>query len=162
MDGLQSQQVRTLIRWLKEGPSGAIPFSLDSESPGSLHAAAWEDAGNAEMTDHLLVWHRCILSAFALPLPMTAVSIRRWLTEQILEAPERLLFWVRDGDGRAVGHVGLTRFDFVRETVAVHDVVCGVRGAEVILMEGVETLKKWVGEAFGMQAIDLSERRAVA
>jgi hypothetical protein len=147
---------------MKEGPAGAIPFSGSPESLGSLHAATWEDAGNPEIIDHLLHWHRCLLSSFAVPVPMTAGGARRWLIEQVLEAPERLLFWVRDGAGRAVGHVGLSRFDFVGRTVAIRDVVCGARGTEEILAEGVESLKKWANDAFGLQAIDAGQGRAVA
>jgi hypothetical protein len=93
---------------------------------------------------------------------MTAGGVRRWLMEQVLEAPERLLFWVRDVAGRAVGHIGLSRFDFAGGTVAVRDVVCGVNGAETLLGEAVETMKLWVREAFGMHAVDAGQGRAVA
>ena len=74
MDGLLSQQVQTLIRWLKEGPAGAIPFSRGGEARGSLQAVTWEDAGNGELITELLGWHRCLHSSFGMPLPMTARS----------------------------------------------------------------------------------------
>jgi hypothetical protein len=162
MDGLHSGQVRTLIRWIKEGPAGVVPISRPDESLGSLQAVTWDDAGNSTVIELLVGWHRSLLAVFAFQMPMSAGGVRRWLMEQVLEAPERLLFWVRDIAGHMVGHVGLSRFDFAERTVAVRDVVCGVGGAEAILAEAVETLKTWVREAFSLRAVDEGQGRAVA
>ena len=162
MDGLHSGQVRTLIRWIKEGPAGVVPISRPDESLGSLQAVTWDDAGNSAVIELLVGWHRSLLAVFAFQMPMSAGGVRRWLMEQVLEAPERLLFWVRDIAGHLVGHVGLSRFDFAERTVAVRDVVCGVGGAEATLAEAVETLKTWVREAFSLRAVDEGQGRAVA
>jgi hypothetical protein len=114
------------------------------------------------MLGHLCDWHRSLFAAFALALPLSLSGARRWLTEQILEAPERLLFWVRDVAGRPVGHIGLFRFDFVERTAQLRDVVCGVRGKEEMVAAAVETLKPWVFEAFGMALVDAGQSRRVA
>jgi hypothetical protein len=162
MDGLHSGQVRTLIRWIKEGPAGVIPVSRPDESLGSLQAVTWDDAGSTAAIERLLSWHSSLLAVFAFQMSMTPAGQRRWLMEQVLEAPERLLFWVRDIAGHVIGHVGLSRFDFAERTVAVRDVVCGVGGAEAVLAEAVETLKTWVREAFSLRAVDEGQGRAVA
>jgi hypothetical protein len=162
MDGLQPKEVRTLIRWLKEGPPGAVPISFDGQSLGSLQVVTWEDAGERTAIDRLVRWHDSAFTTFAAPAPATPVSVRQWLVEHVLEAPERLLFWVRNSQGEAVGHVGLPRFDFAVHTVALRDVVCGEPGAEHLVAEAVETLRGWVRESFRMWTIDAGQFLAAA
>ena len=162
MDGLQPKQVRTLIRWLKEGPPGAVPIPAGEPSLGSLQVVTWEDAGDREAIERLVRWHKSAFTIFAMPMPVTAPAARQWLVEQVLEAPERLLFWVRDVGGQAVGHVGLSRFDYAVRTVALRDVVCGLPGGERLVGEGVETLRGWVRETFGMWTIDAGQLLAAA
>jgi hypothetical protein len=147
---------------MKDGPVGAIPIRRAGETIGSLHAATWEDAGHPDTIRNLVSWHRGLLSAFAFTTSLTPGGALAWLREQVLEDPERLLFWVRDHSGQGVGHVGLLRFDLVAKTAAVRDVVCGVRGAEAVVREGIETVRKWAREALGMIAIDAGADRAVA
>jgi hypothetical protein len=162
MDGLPSLQVRTLIRWMKDSPCGAIPISSGQMSLGCLRAVTSDDAACPELLRYLCDWHRSLFAAFAVPFPVSASGARGWLTEQILEAPERLLFWVRDVAGRPVGHIGLFRFDFVEKTVQLRDVVCGVRGAEDVFAVAIETLKQWVSGGFEMAVVDAAPSRRVA
>jgi hypothetical protein len=173
MDGPHPKEVRTLIRWLKEGPSGAIPIihlarsdfglgSTDQLSLGSLQVVTWEDAGDRDAIDRLVRWHESAFTVFAVPVPVTASGARQWLVEQVLEAPERVLFWIKDVRGQAVGHIGLSRFDFALRTVALRDVVCGAPGSESLAAEGVETLRGWVREAFGMWTVDAGQLLAAA
>jgi hypothetical protein len=162
MDGLQPNQVRTLIRWLKEGPPGAIPISRGQQSLGSLQAVVWEDAGDREAVNRLVGWHESAFAVFAAPVPVTRHGARQWLVEQVLEAPERLLFWIKDIRGQAVGHAGLARFDFAVRTVSLRDVVCGVPGSESLVAEAVEALRGWVREAFQMWTEDAGQLLAAA
>jgi hypothetical protein len=141
MDSLQQQQVETLFRWLKDGPAGAIPLAGAHPSKGYLQAVCWEDAGDRGALELLRRWH------------LSAASPRRWLVEQVLEAPRRLLFWVRDGDGRAVGYVGLSCLDFTAGTAALGDVVCGEREAAPLLDEAVHALGEWTREALRLEAV---------
>jgi hypothetical protein len=141
MDGLQPQQVETLIRWLKEGPAGAIPLSGTHPPKGTLQAVTWEDAGDREALALLGRWH-----------PPARTS-RRWLVEQFLEPPGRLLFWVRNADGRAVGHLGLSCLDFTAGTVALEDFLCGEGEAGPMMNEAIEALRGWTREALRMEAV---------
>jgi hypothetical protein len=152
MDGPQAQEVRTLIRWLKEGPPGAIPISRGPHPLGSLQAVSWEDAGDLGGMERLGSWHASAFAAFAAPAAPSGV--RQWLVEQVLEAPERVLFWIRDASGRPVGHVGLANFDFRRRTVSLRDVVCDPEGTGPLAASAVETLRAWVRETLRMRAED--------
>ena len=48
-----------------------------------------------------------------------------------LPTPDRVLFWVKDVQGRAVGHVGLSHLDGVQAAVTITDVLCGRPGGDV-------------------------------
>ena len=95
--------VHVLLRWLKDGPQGAIPIGLEPPSRGSLQAVTWEDAGDLLALDRLSRWH-------AAP----AAGLRRWLQQVVLPCPDRLLFWVLDAQGRFLGHVGLPGSVYLR------------------------------------------------
>jgi hypothetical protein len=141
MDVLQPEQVETLIRWLKEGPPGAIPLVGAHPPRGHLQAVSWEDAGDREALALLGRRHP------------SAAACRRWLVEQVLEAPRRLLFWVRDGEGRTVGSLGLSCLDFAAGTAALDDVLGGGPEPGPVLDDAVETLRAWTREALGLEAV---------
>jgi RimJ/RimL family protein N-acetyltransferase len=160
MEGLPAEQVKTLIRWLKEGPPGAIPISRERRSLGSLQAVTWEDAGDQQAMARLGQWHEAAFAVFAVPVGVSFPNARKWLVEQVLEAPDRVLFWVRDIRGRPIGHAGLSRFNFQARTAQLRDVVCGESGQETLVAEAVETLLRWARESLHIQAIDALERLA--
>jgi RimJ/RimL family protein N-acetyltransferase len=162
MEGLQPQQVRTLLHWLKEGPLGAIPVARSQRSQGSLRAVTWEDAGDPDAIERLGRWHESAFSVFAVTVPVTSPSARQWLIEQVLEAPERVLFWVRAVDGEPVGHIGLSRFNYDSRTVALRDVICGVQGTERLVAEAIESLRTWVQESLQFDLVDAGQHFAAA
>jgi hypothetical protein len=162
MDGVESNQIQTLFRWMKEGPPGALPILSNAMSVGRLEAITWGDAGKLPTLNHLFQWHRSQFTAFSLSVPMSVAGARRWLTEQILEGPDRLLFWVCDGSGHVVGHVGLAICHTAERTLELRDIVCGERQGESLVREAVETVKEWVRATMGMEVRDAGFSRAAA
>jgi hypothetical protein len=150
MDGRTTDQAELLLRWLKEGPPGAIPIELDGHSLGSLQAVTWEDAGDLAALEQVASWHE----------GMSPASVRRWLVEQVLPAPGRVLFWVRDVRGERLGHAGLSRLNVEAGTVAVSDVVAAHFAAERLVNEALAALAGWAREALGVEALAMPARRA--
>jgi hypothetical protein len=155
MDGLQPEQLCTLFRWLKEGPPGAIPIEHEGRSLGHLQAVGWEEAGNSAAVEQLARWH---LSAGA-TLPTTPSTVRQWL-EQVLHAPDRVLFWVRDARGRAVGHIAILAHDAA--TVTIGDVLCGEPAAARLLAAASGALAGWVSQELGLRVRCDRPRRSAA
>jgi hypothetical protein len=153
MERLSAAQVCTLIRWMKEGPAGAIPINGAGESAGTLHAATWDDAGDHDLMDQLLKWRTLATASDGL-VPRTANGARQWLQERILGQRECLLFWIRDAAGQVAGQVCLAHFDFAAGSVCLCDVVCGRRGAEALVSSAVETVKSWTREALQISAVE--------
>ena len=162
MDAVGLLQVQSLIRWLKDGPAGIIPISSDRQSLGTLCAVTWEDAGDSQVIERLEDWHRQAFTTFAVPLSLTRHDERRWLIEQVLDPPDRLLFWIHDLTGRAVGHAGLGRFDFTSRRVGLRDVLCGQIGSALLVTRAVETLRDWVLESCQMTLEDHTASRVAA
>lgn len=145
MDGLRAKEIETLFRWFKEGPPGSVPIEHDHRSLGLLQAATWEDAAGAPLA-RLASWH--------------GGSVRRWLVEDVLPVPDRVLFWVKDVRGEAIGHVGLSRLDETTGTIAVGDVVCGESGHDGLMAAAVGCLVGWVQRALHLRARREGERVA--
>src|SRR5262245_15232346 len=119
MHGPHADSVRVLLRWLKDGPPGAIPILLDGRTLGSLVAVTWEDAGDADALERLARWHEAGLPG----APATRATARRWLQREVLPDDDRVLFWIEDDGRRRVGYLGLAYFDFAANRVGMGGVV---------------------------------------
>lgn len=160
MDGPVPDQVRVLLRWLKDGPPGAIPIAGEGKSFGLLQAVTWEDAGEGTALDRLCRWHESAFAWFPEPFPVTAASVRQWLVEQVLPAPDRVLFWVRDVRGGFIGHVGLTAIDVTGGAATLSDRVAGHPTGEGLLTLAVQALEDWAGEWLQVRVRTAGARRA--
>ncbi len=139
MDGLRPEQLRTLFRWFKEGPPGAVGIDRDGRSLGLLQAVGWEDAGSLALLEQLARWHE--------PELPDRAAVRRWLVEEVLPASDRVLFWVKDIQGRPVGHVGLSCLDQGSPGVAIADVLCGEPDEIDLVSAGVAALVRWAAHS---------------
>jgi hypothetical protein len=139
MEGLQPEQLRILFRWFKEGPPGAVAIEKDGQSLGLLQAVGWEDAGTIALLEELSRWH-------GPDLPDSSAA-RRWLVDEVLPVGDRVLFWVKDVQGRAVGHVGLSCLDQGRPAVAIADVLCGDPAEIDLVSAGVAALVRWANHS---------------
>jgi hypothetical protein len=132
----EPELVRTLLRWLKDGPPGAIPIDRDGRSLGALVVASWEDAGDA-----------------ALP-----AMTRRWLRQEVLPSEDRLLFWIKSPDGQCVGHVGLQAFDFAAHTVILDHLAIAGSLEDALVAAALVTLANWAKEQLDMTVLSIPSR----
>lgn len=149
MERLPTEHLRILFRWFKDGPPGAIPIEHDHRSLGRLQAVTWEDAGCAADLERLAAWH-------SLP----SVAARAWLADQVLPAADRVLFWVKDIRGEAIGHVGLCDLDDENGTIAICDVLCDDPAAERLLAAALASLGAWVRHSLHLSMRQEAIRRA--
>jgi RimJ/RimL family protein N-acetyltransferase len=143
MDDRLGEQVRTLFRWLEEGPPGAIPLVAGGR-PAALQAVTWEDAGDRAALARLARWHGA-----------TPEAMRRWLCQDVLDPPERILFWVRNGDGTALGHLGLHNFAFSEASAELDNVLRGAAGQPGLMTAATCALCTWAAEALRLRVIRL-------
>lgn len=160
MDGPTTEQAALLFRWFKEGPPGVVPIGREGRSLGSLRAVTWEDAGDLAALEQVAGWHESAFARYPEAFPVTPASVRRWLTQQVLPAPDRVLFWVRDVRGERVGHAGLSRLNLKAGTVAVSDVVAAHVVAERLVDEALTALAAWARDTLGVEALAMPSRLA--
>jgi RimJ/RimL family protein N-acetyltransferase len=151
------ERVLAVIAELKEGVCvPALPVREHHRTIARLEPVTWRDAQSDESVALLARWREAANAFFPSQFPVTVAGTQRWLMEQLLELPERILFWVRGNDGTRLGHLGLFRFDFRRPSVEIDNVVRGVEHTLPGLMTAsVEALLSWSAETLGMAEIYL-------
>jgi RimJ/RimL family protein N-acetyltransferase len=151
MDGTHEEQVLTIVRWLKDGPPGGLPVRIDDGPLASLEAITWRDANNSAALAQLTLWRQAEQGPSVLP-----GLVRAWLVEQVLDIPDRLLFWVKAPDDRPIGHVGLLRFDFAARTADLGLLLRGVEDeAPGIMSAAVRTLSAWAFDSLSLTSLCL-------
>jgi RimJ/RimL family protein N-acetyltransferase len=153
------EDVLEIIRRLKAGPwSGAVacPLAQEGQVPVILDPVTWPQADDVELVALLAAWRERANAFFPAQFPVTLEGTHRWLVKQLLEVPERMLFWVRGPGGERLGHLGLYRFDFDERSVELDNVIRGVSGAlPGAMFSAVGALAHWSFETLGIQSLCL-------
>ena len=144
MDSEHQQFVLETIRNVKiaaahSGNWFAI-FDRD-ECMACLDPVTWQDVDDPDSIERLARWRESAQNSFPAIFPVTLEGTRRWLIKQVLELPDRLLFWVKSSEGEKIGHAGIYRIDFEEESLELDNVVRGMprvmRGA---MYSGVQAI----------------------
>lgn len=151
------ERVLAVISELKEGVRvPALAVQQHGRTIARLVPVTWRDAQRDDSIGLLARWREAANAFFPSQFPVTVAGTQRWLVQQVLELPERLLFWIRDNDGTRLGHLGLFRFDFSKPSVEIDNVVRGVdRTLPGLMTASMEALLHWSVETLGMQEIYL-------
>jgi perosamine synthetase len=142
----KAAQVLEVIRKLKDVSASSdtwLPITLDSELVGRLVPVTWADTENAGAIELLCHWRELANPSFPAQFPVTVAGTGRWLVKQLLEVPDRLLFWVQLPTGKAIGHLGLYRFDFDDRSVEIDNVVRGINEAPGMMQASLAALLDW-------------------
>lgn len=150
MDDPGSTHVLILLRWLKDGPTGAIPISAEDCSLGVLQAVTREDAGDPAAIARLARWP---LPAWAGHSSPARGGPRGWLVNEVFSACDRLLFWVKDVRGEPVGCIGIEVVHLRAGPVLLHGPVAEPSAPPLLLSRASETLRQWVDEALMLPAV---------
>ncbi len=151
--------VLSVLRRFKEvGPSPETTLRLPGG--GRLEPVCWADAGRPEATALLAKWREKANPFFPSQFPVTQEGTHRWLVKGLLQAADRILFWVKTADGAPVGHVGLFRFDFERRSAEADNIIRGEEGVQPGLIQtAMAALLDW---AFGTLDCEATTLRVMA
>jgi RimJ/RimL family protein N-acetyltransferase len=129
-------------------PMTVLPVLRGGGMIARLEPVTWADPYDPAAVGLLADWRRAAADAFPSQFPVTPAGTQHWLVKQVLETPDRVLFWVTAPDGRRLGHLGLFRYDPAGRHIEVDNVVRGVQGeAPGVMTAAVGTLLEW---AFGI------------
>ena len=135
------QDVTGEIKRLQESDRFRAACVRQHREVGTLEPVGWSDAKDSDAIARLAEWREAVGDVFPARFPVTLEGTERWLTQKLLQVPDRLLFWVRDRSGQTVGHLGLFRFDYARRHVELDNVIRGVPGVTPGIMEG--SVRPW-------------------
>jgi len=151
------QRVLDMIQQLKQGPTLRqpwLPIAPEGKVTAWLEPVSWLDADRPQSIALLARWREDAALAFPTQFPVTLAGTQRWLIRQLLEVPDRVLFWVTTLDGTRLGHVGLFRFDFPNRHVELDNVVRGQAGVMPgIVFAAIHTLLGWTFQTLQMQTL---------
>jgi RimJ/RimL family protein N-acetyltransferase len=151
---LRDAVLDTLRRFKEVGPTAETTFPLvqQGKAVGRLEPVAWADTARPEAAALLARWRESANPFFPSQFAVTLEGTHRWLVKGLLETAARILFWVKTGEGRPVGHVGLFRFDFERGSAEVDNIVRGEPGVlPGVMQTAIEVMLGWTFDVLGIE-----------
>lgn len=149
------ETIRTLKLALPGGGNWLAIFDRDDWMAG-LDPVTWRDVDDPDSIRLLAEWRAAAQNSFPAIFPVSLEGTRRWLIRQVLEVPDRMLFWVQGAQGQKIGHLGINRIDFAERNLELDNVVRGVprvlRGA---MYSSVQTVLNWVFVTLDMHDVFL-------
>ena len=114
-----------------------------------------EDVGDDALIALLSAWRARYMEVYPTQFRVTDERTRAWLRDVVVGDPARLMFVIRDGDDRPVGHVGLDRIDLARRCAVTSNFMAGDR--DVLGPRGVGTaahaMLVWARAELGLEQI---------
>jgi RimJ/RimL family protein N-acetyltransferase len=133
-----------------------LPVNRQGQTVARLEPVTWQDAERAEAIRLLARWREGANAFFPAQFPVTLAGTQRWVVKQLLEVPDRILFWVKSRDGTAIGHVGLFRFEWDEPSVEIDNIVRGEPGVlPGIIHSSLTALLNWTFEMLDVAAVCL-------
>ncbi len=87
---------------------------------------------------------------FLSQFPVTTERTTKWFKERVIDAPDRLLFLIKI-DGKYLGHIGLFRFDFEKNTCEIDNIVRGEPDYPGIMGNAVLHMMGWGKNVLGLR-----------
>ncbi len=130
--------------------SGAVAKSIIlPKSLGVLLPINYAHSQDDYLISLLARWREENYFAYPTRFEVTFDGTRKWLNEQVLDNPSRLLFLVVDQQGKWIGHVGLANCLNDDRFIMLDNIVRGDREhSPGIMSEAVLELTEWVRRAF--------------
>jgi RimJ/RimL family protein N-acetyltransferase len=151
--------VLAALRRFKEvgaAPETTLPLIQKGRLVGRLEPLSWADAAKLETAPVLAKWRETANPFFPSQFPVTLEGTQRWLVKGVLENADRILFWVMTPQGKPVGHVGLYRFDFEKNSTEVDNIVRGEEGVlPGVMQTAIDAMLGWTFGALGIQTTTL-------
>ena len=149
------QTILRKIEALKHRFFGAV--KIEGTFGGSSYALLLLADGcekDPEIVSLLARWRKKHESWFPAIFQVSVEGTARWLKNQVVETPDRLLFMIRV-DGRYMGHVGLFRFHFDQRRCEIDNIVRGEDGFPGIMEEAIRKMMEWGKAELGLQGYEL-------
>jgi len=154
--GPMTESQRDMVRALKGarscgGTAASIEIRHESGACiGTLTPLTPREAGDGELCAALSRWRRMYRKNFLTQFESTPQRTAQWLTSRVLADDTRVLFLIRDQDGRPVGNFGLCNIS--AECAELDNLIRGERGGDARLIYFAElALLAWAYTTLDVQ-----------
>ena len=127
------------------------------ELAGFLRPITWDYRDTMEGLGELLSrWRNENPLLSASPFKATAEGTEAWLDKQVLAREDRILFLISEKNGRLVGHIGFSSFNYEEKGCEVDAVLRGEKnGCPGIMTHSLKALIRWGLDALKLEKISL-------
>ncbi len=144
-----------LIQRLKSERYGDFSIPLLA-LPGFVLRPATFDMVTDSAIKILAQWRMENMSGYTKVFQVTLEGTRKWLELGVLKRPDRIMFMVEDAEGRSVGHLGLSSFDFAARTFEIDNIVKGDKQAPAgLFFHACDSLIQWASHKLSPVAVKL-------
>lgn len=140
------KRVVTIFKELKYRSSKnrfTLAIENNEKSLGQLAVIVENDNENPQIVRKLAYWRRKYSNSFPSQFKVTNAGTKKWMTEQLLNKEDRILFMVKNNKNTFLGHMGLYSFDFDEESCEIDNVVRGVNITPGIMTYALKSLINW-------------------
>lgn len=147
-----------ILRNYKQTPADSvaercIPIIVKGSVRGRLRPITRDTLHNPAEIKMITEWREASADWFTTRFPASEAGTARWLEEQVLDADDRILFFVEDEEFTPVGQVGLLDYDPVTKQCEFDNLLRGRKGKfGNIMIYALITLGYW-----SIKELDLQE-----
>jgi RimJ/RimL family protein N-acetyltransferase len=120
----------------------AIPLMIDRKIIGVLEPVTYLQKDDQQLIHFLARLRRMHANWFPSQFPVTMGGTQKWLKENVLDLPDRILFLICIDD-IYIGHMGLYRFDYQTGSAEIDNVVRGRSEYPGIMTAALHELMSW-------------------
>ncbi|UJF35500.1 GNAT family N-acetyltransferase [Paenibacillus hexagrammi] len=105
-----------------------IPIIVSGERKGRLRPITLETIDNESEIQMLTEWRSASSNWFTTQFPFSQAGTKRWLQRQVIEAEDRILFFVEDEEYTPIGQIGLIHYDEQQKECEFDNLLRGRKG----------------------------------
>lgn len=124
-----------------------------------LEPVSIKDLNSRESINLLSKWRKKHSWWFPTQFRVTYKGTRKWIKSQLLDKPDRILFWIvvpYNGSSRKIGHLGLFRINPDDYSCEADNIVRGEETQKGIMTDALKALMAWTFSILGNKALELT------
>lgn len=149
------KEIKGVTQGAKTGESLSIVDKGAGQEVGSLEPITTATLESPDLIALLAAWRDKVQSWFPSQFKVTVDGTKNWCDKQLLKLTDRILFFVKDREGRRIGHVGLFRFNYEEGSCEIDNIVRGEDGWKGAIELACATLMDWAFNTLNLNVLRL-------
>src|SRR5438045_3384929 len=139
--------VETILYNLKNETTSSvsplIPVLHEGKEIARLRVITKRMLSKDKIISHLTKWRSEHQDAFPSQFKVTKEGTKKWGRAQLLNLPDRILFFLETPDGKPYSHLGLYRFNYKEQSCEIDNIVRGKNLLPGSMTDALQALIEW-------------------